>query len=213
MVDTFIIPLLQIAVVINAVLVAVTFLVLMERKGNGFLSSTGRVYSRDQFLYHASGIGTPNQSTNGEIFETIDLVTLNVTNVPLSGFDYEELSSLTFLNGGFYAADLGDSAVDDPGLMRITTGGAVTFLGDLDHVARGLVLPEPGQLSSLVTSLAAVFVLTAIMFRSLTAGLINIIPISVVIIFSFGLMGLLNVPLEVGGSLTASMVIGMNFCG
>ncbi len=31
-------------------------LVLMERKGNGFLSSTGRVYSRDQFLYHASGI-------------------------------------------------------------------------------------------------------------------------------------------------------------
>ena len=47
------------------------------------------------------------------------------------------------------------------------------------------------------------------MFRSVIAGLINIIPISVVIIFSFGLMGLFNVPLEVGGSLTASMVIGI----
>jgi len=31
-------------------------LVVMERKGNGFLCSGGREYSRDQFLYHASGI-------------------------------------------------------------------------------------------------------------------------------------------------------------
>jgi predicted RND superfamily exporter protein len=33
-----------------------------------------------------------------------------------------------------------------------------------------------GLASSLVTSLGAVFVLTALMFRSVTAGLINIIP-------------------------------------
>ena len=31
-------------------------LVVMERKGDGFLSSAGREYSSDQFLYHASGI-------------------------------------------------------------------------------------------------------------------------------------------------------------
>ena len=66
-----------------------------------------------------------------------------------------------------------------------------------------------GQLSSLVTSLIAVFLLTACMFRSWLAGLINIIPISMVMVFSFGLMGLLDIPLEVGKSLTASMVIGI----
>jgi hypothetical protein len=66
-----------------------------------------------------------------------------------------------------------------------------------------------GQLSSLVTSLGAVFLLTAFMFRSWVAGLINVIPISLVMIFSFGLLGLLNIPLEIGKSLTASMVIGI----
>ena len=66
-----------------------------------------------------------------------------------------------------------------------------------------------GQLSSLVTSLVAVFLLTAFMFRSWGAGLINVLPISMVMIFSFGMMGLLNIPLEVGKSLTASMVIGI----
>ena len=66
-----------------------------------------------------------------------------------------------------------------------------------------------GQLASLVVSLVAVFSLTAFMFRSWVAGLINIIPISLVMVFSFGLLGLLGIPLEVGKSLTASMVIGI----
>ena len=118
---------------------------LVLQLGNGSDGETIAFNPDDGLLYHASGIGQPNQSANGEILEKIDLVTLNVTNVPLSGFDYEELASLTFSQGGFYAGDLGDSAVDMPGLLRITTGGAVTFLGDLDHVARGLapVLPPP----------------------------------------------------------------------
>ena len=66
-----------------------------------------------------------------------------------------------------------------------------------------------GQLTSLVTSLLAVFLLTTCMFRSVVAGLINIIPIGAVMVFSFGLMGLLGIPLEVGKSMTASMVIGI----
>ncbi len=66
-----------------------------------------------------------------------------------------------------------------------------------------------GQLASLTVSLVAVFCLTAFMFRSWVAGLINVIPISMVMVFSFGLLGLLNIPLEVGKSLTASMVIGI----
>jgi hypothetical protein len=96
----------------------------------------------DGLLYHASGIGTPNHP-DGEIFETIDPDTDVVTNVTLSGFDYEELTALTFLDGGFFAGDLGDAAVDMPGFFRITPGGVVTFLGNMDHVSKGLVLADP----------------------------------------------------------------------
>ena len=68
-----------------------------------------------------------------------------------------------------------------------------------------------GQVSTLVTSLGAVFLLTTFMFRSWVAGLINIIPISLVMIFSFGVLGLLDIPLELGKSLTAGMVIGIDY--
>ncbi len=95
-------------------------------------------------LYHASGIGAPNDPDgDGEIFETVDPDTLVVTNVTLSGFDYEELTALTFLDGGFFAGDLGDAAFDTPGFFRITTAGVVTFLGNMDHVSKGLVHAEP----------------------------------------------------------------------
>jgi len=111
----------------------------------------------DGLLYHASGIGSQNQASNGEIFETIDPAdAFDVTNVPLSGFDYEELLALTYFDGDFIAADLGDSAVDMPGLLHITTGGVVTFVGDLDHVVKGITLyelPEPAQALQLLIGL------------------------------------------------------------
>ena len=66
-----------------------------------------------------------------------------------------------------------------------------------------------GQVSSLLVSLGAVFVLTALMFRSLVAGLVNVVPIGIVIIFSFGVMGLFGLDLEIGKALTSSMVIGI----
>ncbi len=91
----------------------------------------------DGLLYHASGLGTQNNPT-GEKFETVDPVTLDVTNVPLSGFDYQELISLTYSEGGFFAGDLGDAVVDMPRFFRITPAGAVTLLGDMDHVSKGL---------------------------------------------------------------------------
>jgi hypothetical protein len=88
------------------------------------------------------------------------------------------------------------------------SGFRIGFAGPGYFSHRFSELVVAGQISSLVASLVTVFLLTAIMFRSLTAGVINCIPISLVMIFGFGLMGLLNIPLEVGRSLTASMVIG-----
>ena len=89
------------------------------------------------------------------------------------------------------------------------SGFRIGFAGQGHMSNRFSELVVSGQLSSLVTSLVAVFLLTTFMFRSVVAGLINIIPISAVMVFSFGLMGLLGIPLEVGKSMTASMVIGI----
>ena len=89
------------------------------------------------------------------------------------------------------------------------SGFRIGFAGQGHMTTRFSELVVSGQLTSLVTSLIAVFLLTTFMFRSVVAGLINIIPISAVMIFSFGLMGLLGIPLEVGKSMTASMVIGI----
>jgi len=122
-------------------------------------------------LYRASGIGPPNSA---EIFETIEPGTLARVNVPLSGFDYEELTALVKVGGGFYAGDLGDALVDMPRFFRITTGGNVTFLGDMDHVTKGLVPVQPfgGPVAALsnpllgVLAMAVMFIGCAGLFRS-----------------------------------------------
>jgi hypothetical protein len=131
-----------------------TFIMFLEDGSDG---ETLAFNPDDGLLYHASGIGTPNQANNGEIFETIDPGTLNITNVPLSGFDYEELTALVYSDGDFFAADLGDASVDDPGFLHITTGRVVTFVGNLNHVSKGLTpyqLPEPSGWMMLVAGAA-----------------------------------------------------------
>ena len=94
------------------------------------------------------------------------------------------------------------------------------WLGDperlLDRFCRAGLYEQPLQRAGRVRSVdqsghlaAGGLLLTTCMFRSVVAGLINIIPISAVMVFSFGLMGLLGIPLEVGKSMTASMVDGI----
>ena len=116
---------------------------LVLELGDGDDGETIAFNPDDGLLYHASGLGNQNNAAVGEIFETIDLDLLVITSVPLSGFDYEGLSSLLYRDGAFYAGDLNPSG--SSGFFRITTGGVVTYLGDMDHVAKGLVaVPEPG---------------------------------------------------------------------
>ena len=118
-----------------------------------------------------------------------------------------------------------DAAADDPLGLRLgrwlsgidptvtgwetNSGFRIGIAGNGYLLNRLSELIVSGQLASLVTSLGAVFLLTTFMFRSFVAGLINVLPISLVMIFSFGLLGLLNIPLEIGKSLTASMTIGI----
>lgn len=66
-----------------------------------------------------------------------------------------------------------------------------------------------GQIMSIAISLVLVLILLTLMFRSIKAGLIGSIPILITAIFSFGVMGLFNIPLSTTTALLSSIAIGI----
>ncbi|MFO7895769.1 MAG: MMPL family transporter [Candidatus Cloacimonadales bacterium] len=66
-----------------------------------------------------------------------------------------------------------------------------------------------GQIKSLVISLFIIILLLALMFKNFTVGLIGSVPIIITAIISFGVMGLLNIPLSTTTALISSIAIGI----
>jgi hypothetical protein len=104
----------------------------------------------DGLIYHASGNDTGgegcqpiNPSVCVEIFESVNPNNLAVADIPLSGNytplteNYLEVAALTHLTGNVLL--LSDT---DENLYTITTSGIVTFLGGMDHVAKGLAFVD-----------------------------------------------------------------------
>ena len=66
-----------------------------------------------------------------------------------------------------------------------------------------------GQIISLLLSLVIVILLLAFMFKKFMLGVIGAIPITITAVISFGLMGLLNIPLSTTTALVSSIAIGI----
>ncbi|MCF8232344.1 MAG: MMPL family transporter [Bacteroidales bacterium] len=66
-----------------------------------------------------------------------------------------------------------------------------------------------GQIKSLVITLIIIIVLLSLMFRQVSIGFIGAVPISITAVLSFGVMGLLNIPLSTTTALLASIAIGI----
>ncbi|NHB69887.1 efflux RND transporter permease subunit [Perlabentimonas gracilis] len=66
-----------------------------------------------------------------------------------------------------------------------------------------------GQVMSIIISLGMVLILLTLMFRSIKAGLIGSVPILITAVLSFGVMGLLNIPLSTTTALLSSIAIGI----
>ena len=58
-------------------------------------------------------------------------------------------------------------------------------------------------------SLIIIIVLLSVMFKKITVGLIGSVPIIITAIISFGVMGLLNIPLSTTTALLSSIAIGI----
>ena len=115
--------------------------------GNGGQGEAIGFNPDDGFLYHASGFFDVPMVGETRIFEKIDLTTLAVTNIPLSGDFYTEMTALVFSGNSFFGADTGFGAPGDiPILLSLTDTGVVVEIGSTDHVVRGLAfVPEPSS--------------------------------------------------------------------
>jgi uncharacterized protein len=66
-----------------------------------------------------------------------------------------------------------------------------------------------GQIISLIVSIFLVFVVTAIVFRSVQGGIYAILPLTMAIILVFGLMGYLKIELNAATVMLSSIMIGV----
>lgn len=66
-----------------------------------------------------------------------------------------------------------------------------------------------GQIISLILSLLIVIILLAVMFKSITLGLIGSVPIMITAAISFGIMGWFGIPLNSTTALLSSIAIGI----
>ncbi len=77
---------------------------------------------------------------------------------------------------------------------------------------KGLVFTDlilQGQISSLLISMMMIILVLGLMFRSVIAGLIGVIPIVLTALVGFGIMGYLDIPLNSTTALLASIAVGI----
>jgi predicted RND superfamily exporter protein len=82
------------------------------------------------------------------------------------------------------------------------TGYWVLINGSADAMA-------VGQVQSLALALAAVFIIISALFLSFKAGLVGMVANVVPILFNFGLMGWLGIPLNTGTCMVAAIALGI----
>jgi predicted RND superfamily exporter protein len=89
-----------------------------------------------------------------------------------------------------------------PDLQITVTGSVPLMMRAMDEIAQS-------QYSSLLLALAVISVIMIITLSSLQAGLISIIPNLIPALLAFGLMGLLDIPLDTDTLLIAPVIIGI----
>ena len=121
----------------------------------------------DGFLYHAYGVDD-ELSPDTRTFEKIDLNTLAVTNIPISGNHYSEMTALVFSAGVFLGADT-EVGTEGKILLSLTDAGVVSQIGSTDHVAKGLAF-RPLPVPSLDDRGLAVLAIALLVLATATLG-------------------------------------------
>lgn len=158
--------------------------------------------------------GTPGY---GKIPDTRDAVAQYFELYNMSGDpdDFEDLVDFNYEHGlmniQFQAADMKtlnkvlnsieELTEDDPNFAALS-GYSLIDKEMGDAITKG-------QMYSLILAIVAIFILIAIIFRSLVAGLIGSIPLIFAVICTFGIMGHFGIELNIVTALLSSISIGV----
>ena len=66
-----------------------------------------------------------------------------------------------------------------------------------------------GQVQNVILALLIVFMFCAFVFRSFSAGLLSIVPLTISSLITFGLMGYLGIRLEMGTAIVTAIAVGV----
>jgi len=122
-------------------------------------------------------------------------------------FNYENSRMLISLTDGSniegkrIVKKINELMKNEPNLQYIT-GSCLTKIELADMVVIG-------QIKSLLLAIIIIFVLLSLIFKSFKAGLISALPLSMAILLLFGLMGYLNIAIDVATALLSSIMIGV----
>ncbi len=87
--------------------------------------------------------------------------------------------------------------------MRIRIGGSVAQTAALNEVM------VHGKILNIIQISGVILFITSVVFRSLLAGLLVLVPLLLAVLANFGLMGLLGIQLNIGTSLISAMAVGI----
>ncbi|KZZ56802.1 RND family transporter, partial [Oleiphilus sp. HI0123] len=101
--------------------------------------------------------------------------------------------------------------LDDLGPIAETLPEGVSFrftgYGSMNAAASKEIIQ--GQLSSIIISVVGLLLVLCTIYRSIRIGIIAIFPLSMSLLVMFGLMGLLQIPLDIGSSLLCGIAFGI----
>lgn len=90
-----------------------------------------------------------------------------------------------------------------PADVTVRLGGSVTTPTAMNEVM------VSGKMQNIAQIFLAVFLVSAVMFRSLKLGLLILVPLTATLAAVFGIMGALNIPLQIATATLAALALGI----
>ncbi len=139
-------------------------------------------------------------SDNSEILSRLFDDSYMKTNIGIR-FRYHDFYRITKMHE-IVRSHLKELFTDTPDVKAYSTGTSMLIANTLIPVMKGLK-------HSLVFALIAIFILMIILFRSMKLALISMVPNVTPIIFTLGLMGILDISLNFGTAPIAAITLGL----
>ncbi|MDR0684266.1 MAG: MMPL family transporter, partial [Spirochaetaceae bacterium] len=94
-------------------------------------------------------------------------------------------------------------AANFPGNVRVIVGGGAALIGGITDAL------TKSQIVSILVSVLFVFIILALANKSIAAGILGAVPLSIAIVCNFGIMGFLGITLNMGTALVSSIAVGI----